>query len=117
MASYSTPGRPRKRWHADWGAGHTEAPDLSAPRQDRVRIVHHIRTAIGSSSTALVGLEADRPAGLADAAGGDEHVGAAPRSPGQRRLALLQVGDRSRHAAAERGVDRRRGGAIKASPL
>ena len=45
----------------------------------------------------------------ADAAGGDEHVGAGARAEIEHRLALVEVGDRGGNAAAERGLDRRPG--------
>jgi hypothetical protein len=41
-----------------------------------------------------------------DPAGGDEHVRARARAEVQHRLALVQVGDGGRDAAAERGLDR-----------
>ena len=56
----------------------------------------------------LVGhVQADGLAGRADAAGADEHVGAGARAEVEHGLALVQVGDRGRHAAAQRGLDRR----------
>ena len=56
----------------------------------------------------LVGhVEADRLAGRGDPAGGDEHVRAGPGAQVEHRLALVQIGDGGRDAAAERGLDRR----------
>ena len=56
----------------------------------------------------LVGhVEPDGAAGGADAAGGDQDVGAGARAEVEHGLALVQVGDRGRNAAAERGLDGR----------
>ena len=56
----------------------------------------------------LVGhVESDRSAGRSDAAGADEDVGAGAGPEVEHGLAVVQVGDRGRHAAAERRVDRR----------
>ena len=61
----------------------------------------------------LVGhVEPDRLAARADAAGGDQHVGAGAGAEVEHRLALVQVGDRGRDAAAERGVDGRLQGGV-----
>ena len=55
----------------------------------------------------LVGhVDADRLAGRADAAGGDQDVGAGAGAEVEHGLALAQVGDGGRHAAAERCGDR-----------
>ena len=55
----------------------------------------------------LVGhVQPDRAARRADPPRGDEHVGAGARAEVEHRLALVQVGDRGRHAAAERRLDR-----------
>ena len=43
--------------------------------------------------------------GRADAAGGDQHVRAGARAEVEHRLALVEIGDRGRHAAAERRLD------------
>ena len=52
----------------------------------------------------LVGhVEAVRDAGRADAARGEDHVDAAARAEVEHDLALVQLGDRGRVAAAERG--------------
>ena len=48
-------------------------------------------------------------AGRADALRGEDHVDAAARAEVEHRLALVQVGDRGRVAAAERGERRRLG--------
>ena len=61
----------------------------------------------------LVGhVEPDRAAGGTDAAGRDEHVGASTGAEVEHGLALVQVGDRGRHAAAQRRRDRAFGGAL-----
>jgi hypothetical protein len=55
----------------------------------------------------LVGhVKTDRATCGADAAGADQHVRTRPGAKVQDRLALVQVGDRSRHAAAERRLQR-----------
>src|SRR4051794_17084324 len=60
----------------------------------------------------LVGhVQADRAAGGPDAAGADEDVRAGTGAEVEDRLALVQFGDGGRPAAAERGLDRRGGGA------
>ena len=56
----------------------------------------------------LVGhVDADRLAGRTDTAGGDEHVGAGAGTEVEDGLALVQIGDGGRDAAAQRGGDRR----------
>ena len=61
----------------------------------------------------LVGhVEPDRAPGGADAAGGDEDVGAGARAEVEHGFALVQVGDGGRNAAAERRRDRALSGAL-----
>ena len=51
----------------------------------------------------LVGhVEADRAAARRDAAGADQHVGAGARAEVEHDVAVAQVGDGGRHAAAQR---------------
>jgi hypothetical protein len=56
------------------------------------------------ASISSVIVEADRAAGRADARGADEDVGAGARTEVQDRLALVEIGDGGRDAAAERGL-------------
>ena len=49
---------------------------------------------------------------LADAAGGDEHVGSGARAEIEDRLALVEVGHGGGNSAAERGLDRRPRGRV-----
>ena len=60
----------------------------------------------------LVGhVEPDGAAARADAAGADEDVGAGAGAEVEHGLARVQVGDRGRDAAAQRGAERGVGGA------
>ena len=62
----------------------------------------------------LVGhVEPDRLARRAHAPRADQHVGAGARAEVEHRLALVQVGDRGRHAAAQRRAERAGGRALR----
>ena len=66
-----------------------------------------LRSARASASISSVMSRPIGPAGRADAAGGEQHVDAAARAEVEHGLALVQLGDRGRVAAAERGQRRR----------